>query len=46
MQWVPGVVSSGIKFFGREADLYRVPSLKMVELYLHSPLRLPVVVLD
>jgi hypothetical protein len=28
---------------GREADLHRVPGLRTVELYLHSPIRIQVV---
>lgn len=46
IQWVPGVVSSVVKCLGHEAHLYIVPRLKMVELYFHSPLCLPIVVLD
>jgi hypothetical protein len=36
-QWVPGVLSSVVKRPERETDdLYLTPTLKCVELYLHS----------
>jgi hypothetical protein len=46
LRWVPGSLSLGVKLPGREADIYLVSRWKMVELYLHSPLRLYSILLD
>jgi hypothetical protein len=41
IQWVPEDVSLGVKRQGREADHSPLmPRLRMVELYLHCPIRL------
>jgi hypothetical protein len=48
IQWVPGVLSLGVKRPGREADHSPPSSAEVkecVELYLHSPIRLHGVVL-
>jgi hypothetical protein len=49
IQWVPGVHSLGVKRPGREADHSPRSSAEvkeLVELYLHSPIRLHGVVLS
>jgi hypothetical protein len=42
IQWVPGVLSPELERLEREADhsANLVPMTRMVELYLHSPIRL------
>jgi hypothetical protein len=46
-QWVPGALSLGVKQPGREADnSFLMPSSRMMELYLHSPICLHGIVLN
>jgi hypothetical protein len=48
VQWVPAVISLGIKWLGREVTsyLHLVPRSRMVELYLHSLICLHGIVLN
>jgi hypothetical protein len=46
IQWVPGALSPSVKRPGRETHLQLVPRSENVDLHVHSPIRLHVVVLN
>jgi hypothetical protein len=46
IQWVLGALSPEVKRPGREGHIHLVPRSRMVDLYLHSPIRLHGLVLN